>query len=252
MPSLCATKVTNLDAVSVSGALLLTAQWPAAVKSIRVGFLDGDPDTHRFVAEIASEWNLYSGIPFEFPGIEYIEAAYASHRTHIPLVMRGSGYHSVVTVPEDCDVRVSFNLSGIWSSMGIRSLHHNGASMSLSGIHAGMEVPEAKRVILHEFGHAFGLVHEHQHPDSNIFWNKPAVYDWYVGHLGWTEAEVDVHIFRTLDRDTLRTGVYDAESIMHYGLLAKYTTDGFSIPWPHTLSDGDKLFIKEIYPKEST
>ena len=30
-------------------------------------------------------------------------------------------------------------------------------------------------MILHEFGHALGLIHEHQNPIQAIDWNKPAV-----------------------------------------------------------------------------
>jgi hypothetical protein len=29
--------------------------------------------------------------------------------------------------------------------------------------------------VLHEFGHALGLVHEHQHPAGGIQWNRPQV-----------------------------------------------------------------------------
>ena len=30
-------------------------------------------------------------------------------------------------------------------------------------------------VVLHEFGHAIGLAHEHQNPDKGIKWNEDAV-----------------------------------------------------------------------------
>ena len=34
---------------------------------------------------------------------------------------------------------------------------------------------ELRRVVLHEFGHALGLIHEHQNPEGGIQWNEPAV-----------------------------------------------------------------------------
>ena len=34
---------------------------------------------------------------------------------------------------------------------------------------------ELRRVVLHEFGHALGLIHEHQNPEGGIEWNEPAV-----------------------------------------------------------------------------
>ena len=35
---------------------------------------------------------------------------------------------------------------------------------------------EVRRVVLHEFGHALGLIHEHQNPKGGgIEWNRDAV-----------------------------------------------------------------------------
>ena len=36
---------------------------------------------------------------------------------------------------------------------------------------------EYRRVVLHEFGHALGLAHEHQSPGVAIPWNEQKVYD---------------------------------------------------------------------------
>jgi hypothetical protein len=39
---------------------------------------------------------------------------------------------------------------------------------------------EYSRVVLHEFGHALGAIHEHQHPAAGIPWDKPKVYEYYA------------------------------------------------------------------------
>ncbi len=37
---------------------------------------------------------------------------------------------------------------------------------------------EYRRVVLHEFGHALGGIHEHQSPASGVIpWDKPKVYE---------------------------------------------------------------------------
>jgi hypothetical protein len=35
--------------------------------------------------------------------------------------------------------------------------------------------------VIHEFGHALGLIHEHQNPSGGIQWNKPVVCRYYEG-----------------------------------------------------------------------
>lgn len=42
---------------------------------------------------------------------------------------------------------------------------------------------EYSRVVLHEFGHALGAIHEHQHPEAAIPWDKPKVYEYYARWL---------------------------------------------------------------------
>lgn len=40
---------------------------------------------------------------------------------------------------------------------------------------------DLRATILHEFGHALGLVHEHQYWWSQLYWNIPEVYREYRG-----------------------------------------------------------------------
>ena len=54
---------------------------------------------------------------------------------------------------------------------------------------------EVRSTTLHEFGHALGLIHEHQSPTAGINWNKEVVYQDMAGQ-GWSRAKVDQHIFK--------------------------------------------------------
>lgn len=71
------------------------------------------------------------------------------------------------------NIRISFDSAlGHWSMIGNQSddpeiMRPSEASMNLSGIGNKATAPANwKRVVYHEFGHALGLKHEHQHPDS--------------------------------------------------------------------------------------
>jgi hypothetical protein len=68
-------------------------------------------------------------------------------------------------------IRIAFDLKGYWSSVGnasrLRSLvGPHEASMSLAGFSESLP-REWDLVILHEFGHALGFEHEHQHPAAH-------------------------------------------------------------------------------------
>ena len=75
-----------------------------------------------------------------------------------------------------------------------------------------------KRTIRHEFGHALGLMHEHQHPDA------PEQYDEeklrvYLISKGVDESEVDDAIkyqWRAVKSRKVKEGGYDKHSVMHY------------------------------------
>ena len=54
---------------------------------------------------------------------------------------------------------------------------------------------EYERVVVHEFGHALGAIHEHQNPKGGIEWNLPAVYKYFAGPPNfWSKEDVDVNV----------------------------------------------------------
>jgi hypothetical protein len=105
------------------------------------------------------------------------------------------------------------------------------------------------QVVLHEFGHAIGCIHEHQTPIAGIPWNKDAVYDYYINKLNWTKRDVDVNFFLIFDSDSTNFSAFDPRSIMIYPIPKEFTVGGFEVPWTNYLSEQDKDFIATIYPK---
>jgi hypothetical protein len=102
--------------------------------------------------------------------------------------------------------------------------------------------------VLHEFGHALGLVHEHLSPNATIPWNLPKLFDYYRRTNGWDEAQTRTQVIDRMKVD--RVTRFDRDSIMLYHFPAELTTDGSSTPWNTELSPTDKTFIAQLYPKK--
>ncbi len=112
------------------------------------------------------------------------------------------------------------------------------------------EHPGFEATVLHEFGHALGMQHEHQHPKADIPWNKPAVYDFYLSAYQWSKEEVDHNLFKLLEDKLTRTTVYDPTSIMHYPISNELTTGDWSVQKNTILSQNDRRLMRKIYPKQ--
>lgn len=148
-------------------------------------------------------------------------------------------------------IRISFAKGGSWSYVGTDNLSigKNYATMQFGWLTDKSDDTEIRRVVLHEFGHAIGLQHEHQHPQSGIHWNKEAIYAEYAKY-GWNRSMVDNNLFKTFDADQTNFTSYDPTSIMHYPIPKEHTTDGYSVGWNTTLSENDKNWIKTYYPQK--
>ena len=73
---------------------------------------------------------------------------------------------------------------------------------------------ELKRVVIHEFGHAIGCVHEQSSPSINIPWDKEKVYAYYKSRIGWDKAKVDHNVFnRYTQSEVFFTEHHDPNSI---------------------------------------
>lgn len=195
---------------------LAAYRWPKT--NLKVTFLDGDPEVISRVTEVAKEWEKYCGIRFLFGNFP------------------------------NPDISISFRYLGSWSCIGTDS-QKNSPSMNFGWLIRETEQSEYERVVLHEFGHALGFVHEHQRMDAQIKWNRPAVYAYYEQPPNnWPKNDVDENIFERYNRPTSNGTSFDPNSIMMYAVPAEVTEDNVGIPWPFKLSELDKQFARKMYP----
>ena len=108
--------------------------------------------------------------------------------------------------------------------------------------------PEFDLTVLHEFGHALGLQHEHLHPKANIPWDVEKLYDYYALHFAWSTEDVDYNILTPLSDDLLM-GPYDKDSIMHYEVPNELTTVDWQVGVNSRISKLDRRNIRKAYPK---
>jgi hypothetical protein len=105
------------------------------------------------------------------------------------------------------------------------------------------------RVVAHEFGHAMGLIHEHQNPQKPINWNRAAVIaDLSKPPNKWDLPTIENNIFKRYDPAAVSSTPTDKLSIMMYPIPAAWTNDGFSAGLNRELSETDRDFIRTAYP----
>lgn len=156
---------------------------------------------------------------------------------------------SVTDDIEKALIRVGFDKSGCWSYIGTdaKGVPRNQATVNFQDISTFPE-REFKQVVLHEFGHVLGLVHEHQSPVAKVQWNRPFVYNHCKFNFGWDKSQVDINILGEFEATTIRHSTLDKLSIMGYYIPPSFTLNNESYPQNYELSEMDKTFIARIYP----
>lgn len=204
-----------------------TARLWRAGRELKIGFLAGSQWQKDQVKRYAILWCNYANIKFTF----------------------------VDSAP--FDILIDFNpANGSNSYIGTESSISSSegrASMNLGWINDNKTEAELRGVILHEFGHALGIVHEHESPYANIPWNKAVIYRELGGPPNnWPPAQVDINMFTLYSTEEVKATPFDKDSIMLYFYKGTWTLDGKGTPQNLDLSDFDKSYIRFCYPSDST
>jgi len=204
-------------------ALLLGAKWPVG-GTITIRFLDGAPELQERVRMVAEEWTRLANLEFAW---------------------RKQG---------PTDIRIAFTQgNGSWSYLGnqCKRIVEPQPTMNYGWLTPTSSDDELRRVVLHEFGHALGLIHEHQNPKGGgIVWNRDAVVrDLQGPPNNWDEAAIDNNMFKKYLDEEIAGTKPDATSIMMYPIPRAWTKDGTQAGLNSELSQKDKDFIKDAYPQ---
>ncbi len=191
--------------------------------SISISFLDGDKKLKTRVEEAARQW--------VGPTMANLELVFQKKT--------------------DSLIRISFKGRGSWSAVGTtcKDVDKKKPTMNFGWLTATTEDDELERVVLHEFGHALGLIHEHQHPKGKIAWNKTQVASDLAGppHF-WTDEQIQRNMFEAFASKLTNFSKFDKDSIMLYPIPAKWTNNGFATVANRKLSKNDADFILALYP----
>ena len=204
----------------MSMALLTEYRWRPG-RRLRVRFLDGESVVRDKVVSYARQWEDHANITLDF------------------------GQH------EDAEIRISFSPGGSWSYLGTVALviEKEEQTMNFGWLTPDSQDDEYSRVVLHEFGHALSAIHEHQHPQAGIPWDREKVYRYYEATQGWSREDTDVQVLNRYAADITNFSSYDPTSIMQYSVPNELTIGDFEVGWNRVLSNTDKTFIGTMYPK---
>lgn len=189
---------------------------------LKVYFFGGQDTRTQRVLEYASIWSKHCSIKFE-----------------------------PTTKIEEAKIRVAFQAPSSWSYIGTDALGvpRNEPTINFGWLEDKLPEKDYKQVVLHEFGHALGLIHEHQSPAVKVNWNKTFVYWYFWEHNKWTKADVDRNLFQEFETTSTQHSSLDKLSIMGYYIPPQFTNDGQEFPINYDLSDMDKQYIGKLYPQ---
>ena len=205
----------------VRAAVELLKLWENG-RRLRVKFLDGRADVQAKVVAIAKEWEAVTNLTLDF-------------------VTSGAS-----------EIRVSFAEQGFsWSTVGTDALTvpSSQPTMNYGWLEPTTSLREYQRVVRHEFGHALGMIHEHQNPAAlgQIPWDKAKVYAYYA-QQGWSQADVDFNLFAVYSEDSTNHSAFDPTSIMEYAIPDSLTIGSYAIGWNTEFSQTDIDFMRRQYP----
>jgi hypothetical protein len=248
--------------------LALSKRWVPGAK-LTVAFRGGSEALHGQIVQVAALWTLYANVGLDFgyvPGRGY--------RTWDP---SNTAYAA--------DIRIGFDEAGYFSCVGNDSVAAACAvpqqsSMNYFGFDRSLPA-DWQSTVLHEFGHAFGIEHEHQNPeggcDKEFRWDddagyvptkdgygqfitdpqgkRPGIYTVLGGPPNkWEKAKVDFNLRQLPKSTAFHTSKLDNLSIMKYEFEEWMYVHGRNSPCFSErnldLSPLDREGIALLYPRQ--
>lgn len=226
----------------------------------------GGPQGREGVIDKAYIWKkdvlsvcFFGGADAAIEQIEDVANVWTSH-TRLSFDFGSSGQRYDCATSPRADIRVSFSGSGNWSYVGTEAtlIDVGAPTLNLAEMGTGRNLSNSEKgTVSHEFGHAIGLMHEHQSPVSMCEdeFNWEWLYD-TLSEQGMTKDDVD-HNMRQLLVSSSKSGFilteFDRKSNMLYSLPAEAYASGRQSPCyiekkNHVPSGSDLAVVRAAYP----
>lgn len=222
--------------------VVLPNKW-AETQELRVCFYGGTDELRKKILNIAKTWIDHTNLRL-------------SANSLAGLTCRNK---------DDSEIRIGFDEPGHWSYIGNDSINEYLISNNLSSLNLSKfdknppPEPRFTGIVLHEWGHALAIHHEHQSPSGGCEteYNWPLLYKYYETNYGWNQAKVDNNLKPLMaDRSAYDwSPKLDQESIMIYASNPEFLINGDkSKCYFHAnnhLSTADIEGIERSYPKDN-